>query len=131
MGAILVVLALSLLSFSILAFAQAGSRPAVLGAGAALVAWSVAGFMVVPLQQYHLIRTAPESQNTLLSLNASAIYLGQGAGSVLGSLALGYGSLSTLGWVGALCAASALILLPIVSRRPTKPSGAASGEAAA
>ena len=32
-------------------------------------------------------------------------------GSVLGSFALGYGSISALGWVGSLCAGAALILL--------------------
>ncbi|WP_166395623.1 MFS transporter [Rubrobacter marinus] len=117
MGGILVVLALSLLSFSLLTGADAGSTAAVLGAVAALVAWSVAGFAIIPLQQYRLIRTAPESRNTVLSLNASAIYLGQGAGSILGSFALGYGSIAALGWVGALCAGVALILLLTGIRR--------------
>ncbi len=111
MGAILVVLALSLLSFSLLTVAAAGSGTAILGAAAALVAWSVAGFAIIPLQQYRLIRTVPESRNTVLSLNASAIYLGQGVGSALGSFALGYGSISALGWVGALCAGAVLALL--------------------
>ena len=119
MGAILVVLALSLLSFSLLTVADAGSGTAVLGAAVALVAWSVAGFAIVPLQQYHLIRIVPESRNTVLSLNASAIYLGQGVGSILGSVALGYGSIATLGWVGALCAGAALFLLLAGIRRAT------------
>ena len=117
MGAILAVVVLSLLSFSLLTVAQTGSGTAVLGAVAALVAWSVAGFAIIPLQQYRLIRTAPESRNSVLSLNASAIYLGQGAGSALGSVALGYGSISALGWVGALCASAALILLLAGIRR--------------
>ena len=111
MSAILVVLALSLLSFSLLTVADAGSGTAVLGAVTALIAWSIAGFAIIPLQQYRLIKSVPESRNTVLSLNASAIYLGQGVGSALGSFALGYGSLAALGWVGALCAGAALILL--------------------
>ncbi len=110
-GVILVVLALSLLSFSLLTAADAGSGTAVLGAVTALIAWSIAGFAIIPLQQYRLIKSVPESRNTVLSLNASAIYLGQGVGSALGSLALGYGSLAALGWVGALCAGAALVLL--------------------
>ncbi len=116
-GAILVVLALSLLSFSLLTVADAGSGTAVLGAAVALVTWSVAGFAIIPLQQYRLIQTVPESRNTVLSLNASAIYLGQGVGSALGSLALGYSSIVALGWVGALIAAAALILLLTGIRR--------------
>lgn len=112
-GMILVVLALSLLSFSLLTAADAGSGTAVLGAVVALVAWSIAGFAIIPLQQYRLIKSVPESRNTVLSLNASAIYAGQGVGSALGSLALGYGSIAALGWVGALCAGAALVLLLI------------------
>jgi predicted MFS family arabinose efflux permease len=110
---ILVVLTASLLSFSLIPASQAGSLLAVLGAGTALVTWSVVGFALIPLQQYRLIGVAPEDQNEVLSLNASAIYLGQGFGSGLGSLVLGYASLSSLGWVGALCAAAALIVLTL------------------
>lgn len=128
-GGILVVLALSLLSFSLLTVADAGSGTAVLGAVAALITWSVAGFAIIPLQQYRLIRTVPESRNTVLSLNASAIYLGQGVGSALGSIALGYGSIAALGWVGALCAGAALILL-LASIRSTKGEAAAEQAAA-
>ena len=122
MGAILVVLVLSLLSFSLLTAADAGSGTAVLGAAVALIAWSVAGFAIVPLQQYRLIHIVPESRNTVLSLNASAIYLGQGVGSALGSVALGYGSIATLGWVGALCAGVALFLLLAAVRHKGGPA---------
>jgi predicted MFS family arabinose efflux permease len=108
---ILVVLVISLLSFSLLSVLEAGSLFAVLGTGAALVAWSVVGFALIPLQQYRLIGVAPEEENEVLSLNASAIYLGQGLGAGLGSAVLGHLSLAALGWAGALCAALALILL--------------------
>lgn len=70
---------------------------AVAGTGAALVAWSVAGFAVIPLQQYRLIGDAPGDANTVLSFNASAVYLGQGAGAAVGSLALVHGSPASLG----------------------------------
>ena len=113
---ILVLLTASLLSFSLIPASQAGSLLAVLGAGTALVTWSVVGFALIPLQQYRLIGVAPEDQNEVLSLNASAIYLGQGFGSGLGSLVLGYASLSSLGWVGAFCAAAALIVLTLGGR---------------
>ena len=111
MIAVLAVLSVSLFSFSVLSTAQAGSVLAVLGTGAALVAWSVAAFAFLPLQQYRLIEVAPEEQNTVLALNASAIQAGQGIGAGLGALALYYGSVDGLGWLGALCAVGALAAL--------------------
>ena len=108
---VLIVLVAALLSFSLLSGARAGSPFAIAGTTTALMAWSVVGFALIPLQQYRLIGIAPGEGNEVLALNASAIYLGQGAGSYLGSLVLGPGSLASLGWVGALCAATALILL--------------------
>jgi len=115
--AVLSVLSVSLLSFSVLSTAQAGSAWTVFGTGAALVAWSVAAFAFLPLQQYRLIEVAPpEGQNTALSLNSSAIQAGQGIGAGLGALALHYGSVGGLGWVGALCAVGAFAALVIGGR---------------
>jgi predicted MFS family arabinose efflux permease len=116
MIALLAVLTVSLFSFSLLSTAQAGSVLAVLGTGAALVAWSVAAFAFLPLQQYSLIEVAPEGQNTVLALNASAIQAGQGLGAGLGALALYYGSVGGLGWVGALCAVGAFATLSFRGR---------------
>lgn len=81
---ILIVLAISLLSFSLLSAIGSGSSIVILGTGAALMTWSVMGFILIPLQQYRLIRVAPEEQNQVLALNASTIYLGQGLGAELG-----------------------------------------------
>jgi DHA1 family inner membrane transport protein len=111
MIAVLAILSVSLLSFSLLSTAQAGTVLSVLGTAAALVAWSVAAFAFLPLQQYHLIEVAPQGQSTVLSLNASAIQAGQGIGAGLGALALHYGSVDGLGWVGALCAVGAFAAL--------------------
>ena len=116
MIAVLAVLTVSLFSFSLLSTAQAGSVLAVLGTGAALVAWSVAAFAFLPLQQYSLIEVAPEAQNTVLALNASAIQAGQGIGAGLGALALHYGSVGGLGWVGALCVVGAFAALSFRGR---------------
>ncbi|HEX2108178.1 MAG TPA: MFS transporter [Rubrobacteraceae bacterium] len=113
MFAMLLILPLSLVCFSLLFGARAGSFAAIAGAGAALAAWSVAGFAIIPLQQYRLVKVAPDDQDAVLSLNASAIYLGQGAGSGLGSLVLAHGSLPYLGGAGALCAAAALTVLTL------------------
>lgn len=107
---IFVVLPISLLAFSLLA-PVAGSSLAVAGAGVALITWSVAGWAITPFQQYRLIELYPLQGNLVLSLNASAIYLGQGIGAGLGALAIGYGSLNSLGWVAALYAAAGLVVL--------------------
>jgi predicted MFS family arabinose efflux permease len=116
MVVIFVVVALSLLSFSLLT-PVAGSLPAVVGAGVALVTWSVAGWAITPFQQYRLIERAPNTQNIVLSLNASAIYLGQGVGAGIGALVLLYGSPASLGWVAALCTAAGLVVLLFGARK--------------
>jgi MFS transporter, DHA1 family, inner membrane transport protein len=115
MAAILVLLSLSLLGFSLLV-ASSGTALAVPGTLAALTLWGIAGFALNPLQQYRVAGLAPRTRNVALSLNASAIYLGQGAGAGLGALVLGRGSLQTLGWTGSLCALAALTLLLLTVR---------------
>ncbi len=116
-GAIFAVLALSFLSFSLLA-PLGGTPPAAFGAAVALVLWSIAGWALTPFQQYRLLELAPRNSNTVLSLNASAIYLGQGAGAGLGALVLIYGSLGSLGWVAALCVGTGLAVLLLGPRAP-------------
>jgi len=125
MAAILALLSLSLLGFSLLV-ASSGTALAVPGTLAALALWGVAGFALNPLQQYRVSQLAPSTRNVALSLNASAIYLGQGIGAGLGALALGNGSLATLGWTGSLCALAALALLLLTSRT-TRPDVAPEG----
>lgn len=93
--------------------------PAVGGVAVAVVAWCAAGFALLPLQQHRLLRVAPDNASAALSLNASAIYVGQGLGAGLGSLVLGNVSISALGWVGALCALAALAVL-LLGTRPRR-----------
>ncbi len=125
MAAILVLLSLSLSGFSLLV-ASSETALALPGTVATLVLWGVAGFALNPLQQYRVSQLAPSTRNVALSLNASAIYLGQGIGAGLGALALANGSLATLGWTGSLCALAALALLLLTSRakpREVAPEG--------
>jgi MFS transporter, DHA1 family, inner membrane transport protein len=117
---IMAVQAISLASFSLLAMAS-GSPFAVAGVFFSLVAWGVAGFALNPLQQYRVTQLAPCNQNVALSLNSSAIYLGQGVGAGLGSLALGYGSLAALGLAGAVCTSVALVVLALGTRAEEPP----------
>jgi predicted MFS family arabinose efflux permease len=125
MALIVVALTLSLLAFSLLVRIS-GSAPAVLGVCAALVGWGIAGFALNPLQQYRVVQLAECTRNVALSLNASAIYLGQGAGAFLGALALDLGSLGSLGWTGALCTlvSLAVLLLGTRTKRPKVAPGA-------
>ncbi|MBA3426409.1 MAG: hypothetical protein ACR2HO_06755 [Rubrobacteraceae bacterium] len=99
---------------------MSGSLLAVLGCGLALVGWSIAGWAITPFQQYQLIELYPRQSNLVLSLNASAIYLGQGVGAGVGALVLLFGSLDSLGWVSALCAATGLVVLIPGTRLPEK-----------
>ncbi len=115
MTVILILLSLALLGFSVLV-SFSGSALAIPGTLAVLALWGVAGFALVPLQQYRIVQLAPQTRNVALSLNASAIYFGQGAGAGLGALALGYGSLASLGWTGSICILTALAVLLLTNR---------------
>ncbi|MGO9401127.1 MAG: hypothetical protein ACLP19_25280 [Xanthobacteraceae bacterium] len=55
----------------------------------------------------------------VLSLNASSMYLGFSLGAALGSLTLVYASVSSLGWVAAICEIVALAIV-LVSTRPAR-----------
>lgn len=115
---VLIVLTFSLSAFSLLAVVGAAFvTPA---AATALAGLAFAGFALSPLQQYRLIRTAPDEQNGVLALNEIASGIGQGFGAILGSLILEHASSASLGWAGATCAAAALILSVLGSRLSDK-----------
>jgi MFS transporter, DHA1 family, inner membrane transport protein len=114
----IVILGFSLLTFSLLPAIEVGSAFVIVGAGMAMVAWGAVVFALIPLQQHHLIRVAPDEQNGVLSLNSSAVYVGQGLGAGLGSLVLGHLSLAALGYAGALLTAAALVGLVFAARLP-------------
>ena len=83
---------------------------------ALMVPWGIAAWAFPPAQNAHLVRISPDAPMVALSLNASALYLGMAAGSLLGGLTLSWGTASDLGWVGALSAVIALGLLLTFSR---------------
>lgn len=82
-----------------------------------MLVWSIAGWAFHPAQTTRLIRLAPEVGMIAASLNASALYAGIAFGSALGTATLSWGGVPALGWVGALSAAIALVLLAATSRR--------------
>ena len=80
--------------------------------------WGFAAWCFFPAQQARLISiTGAKVAPVILSLNASFMYLGFSFGAVLGSLTLTKGSLSDLGWVGALCELAAFVLFLVTSQR--------------
>jgi DHA1 family putative efflux transporter-like MFS transporter len=83
----------------------------ILGAAAALIVWGTAVWMFTAPQQQRLLALAPESSAVILSLNASASYLGMGSGAAIGGLVLHVASVSALGWVGGVCELLALVVL--------------------
>jgi predicted MFS family arabinose efflux permease len=84
----------------------------------AVAVWGLTAWGFFPAQQARLISiTGAKLAPVILSLNASFMYLGFSFGAVLGSITLTQGSLSDLGWVGALCELAALVLFLVTSQR--------------
>jgi DHA1 family inner membrane transport protein len=85
--------------------------------------WGVAGWAFLPPQSSYLLSLSPASAPLVLSLNASALYLGIAAGSLIGGLVLQFGTVNDLGWVGALFPGLALMLFALRAQigngRPT------------
>jgi MFS transporter, DHA1 family, inner membrane transport protein len=83
----------------------------VLGAAATLIMLGSAAWMFTAPQQQRLLALAPESPAVILSLNASASYVGMGSGAAIGGLVLHAASMPALGWVGGVCEVLALVVL--------------------
>ncbi|MHB1701951.1 MAG: MFS transporter [Acidobacteriaceae bacterium] len=81
--------------------------------------WNSAGWLLLPAQQHRLLSDAPQAGQILISLNASAMYLGIGAAGVLGGLVTHAWGARALGPVAAVVAGSALVLhsSSLVTRR--------------
>lgn len=79
----------------------------------------VSGWTFYPGQIAHLVRIDPQASVVVLSLNASAMYLGFAGGSALGGVVLSSQlGFSDLGWIGGCCEAAALALM--MSGRPQR-----------
>ena len=90
---------------------------------AVVLIWGGTSWAFPPAQSSHLLSLSPSNAPLVLSLNASALYLGIASGSLIGGLVLQYGTSSDLGWVGAIfpalslvgIAVSALLRQPVVN----------------
>ncbi|HJT55020.1 MAG TPA: MFS transporter [Ktedonobacteraceae bacterium] len=100
-----------------------------LGAGLVVTLWGLAGWMLLPPQQHRLIALAPQMMGIILSLNASAIYLGAASGAAVGGLVIHSFPISTLGWVGTSWELLALgiffLSVWLTSRRTARSTGEA------
>ncbi|MEU4740862.1 MFS transporter [Actinosynnema sp. NPDC023658] len=80
-------------------------------AAVALFVWGALTWSANPPIQSWLIELAPANSGLLLSLNASAIYLGVGLSGVLGGLVISWVGLLPLAPISALLALMALVML--------------------
>ncbi|MBY6114077.1 MFS transporter [Mameliella alba] len=75
---------------------------------AILSVWAAFGTLMMAPQQARLVSLAPAASNTILALNASALYLGMAAGAALGGTILTLFSSQSLPVFSALLSAAAL-----------------------
>ena len=109
-----IALALAVLAVSLAAMSALHAAPGFSGLwGAALAAvalYGIGSYAFNPAQQHRLIGLSGPSAGIVLSLNASAIYLGSAGGAFLGGLVVKYGSAAMLGYFGGAWALMALAL---------------------
>jgi predicted MFS family arabinose efflux permease len=120
----------AILVWLIAAFALISLAPRVLPPAAVLpavvvliVAWGVAGWAFPSAQQTRLVQMDPRLASVTLSLNASATYIGISLGALLGSAAVAQGHVLEIGWLGAACELTALLvflLAPVALPRRTE-----------
>jgi predicted MFS family arabinose efflux permease len=85
-------------------------------AAAVLFVWGLLTWSVNPPIQNWLIELAPANSGLLLSLNASAIYLGAGLSGVFGGLVISSAGVTVLPPIAAIVAVISLVLLMVASR---------------
>jgi DHA1 family inner membrane transport protein len=95
-------------------------RGDVLAVAVAVAGWGAGTWMQTPPQQYRLIAFAPQASRVVISLNASAIYVGIGLGGLVGGLVLSSLPAGALPLVGAAVAAAALGVLLLSSDPPRR-----------
>ncbi|KRB68982.1 MFS transporter [Noviherbaspirillum sp. Root189] len=83
-----------------------------------MVLWGLVGWQLPAAQQLNLMQIAPQAAPIVLSLQGSVLYLGVSTGAFIGSLTLGFGSPTLLGWIGAGCELLALLVWVAHNPRP-------------
>ncbi|WP_435592251.1 MFS transporter [Nocardia sp. bgisy118] len=88
--------------------------------GVLAAAWGAASWCQTPAQQHRLISAAPQEAGLVVALNASCIYLGIGAGTLLGGFTIGHGATAMYA-LGTALALVALAYLHITARAAAAP----------
>lgn len=94
----------------------AGTAAAIAACGGALALASGALFALGPIQQERLLTVAGDERDIVLSLNASALFLGQGLGAALGGASIALLGFAANGLIGSTVALAA-ITLAVLGRR--------------
>jgi predicted MFS family arabinose efflux permease len=114
----LTILSASYAVYSLIAYA--GPSPIAMATViVALVIGAMAGWSFHPSQTARLVQLVPSNAVVALSLNASALYIGNAAGAALGGLTLSFGTAAELGFTAAACQAAALAMLFLAVRSAT------------
>ncbi|SFU54912.1 Predicted arabinose efflux permease, MFS family [Methylobacterium sp. 174MFSha1.1] len=87
------------------------------GALFGVAVWNGAGWLLLPAQQHRLLSATPQVGQILVSLNASALYLGIGVAGLLGGWVIQLWPARALGPVAALVAALALVVHLLNARK--------------
>ncbi|RUU76003.1 MFS transporter, partial [Mesorhizobium sp. M7A.F.Ca.MR.362.00.0.0] len=87
---------------------------------AMMVPWGIVGWAFPPAQASRIIKLAPDAAPIVLSLNASALYLGVALGAVVGGAVLRYGAPADLGLVAAIFPIIGLGIV-VAGRRAARP----------
>jgi predicted MFS family arabinose efflux permease len=97
-------------------FSRAGLEPsvAVVVLGGLVACWAVVGWMFAPAQQKRLLTMAGARGTVALSLNSSAIYLGQAIAGILGGALLARGP-QALTLVAAACEVAAIAVFAVTT----------------
>lgn len=108
----------------------AGTTAAVVATGTAMLVASAVLFALGPIQQQRLITVAGDERDIVLSLNAAALFLGQGLGAAVGGLATRAFSLAAIGLAGGAVALAGLLPIALLlARRGAARMAAADGDA--
>lgn len=105
-------------ALAVLGWLAATHRHAPILVGLLMLGWGAASWCQTPPQQHRLIAAASQEAPLVIALNSSGIYLGIGAGTLVGGLTTSAGP-ATMAATGAVVAVTALGYLLITSRRRT------------
>ena len=113
-----IVIAQPVYSVFMLVPAWSGTTAAIVCIGLAMITASAVLFALGPILQDRLITLAPEERDVVLSLNASALFLGQGIGAAVGGLTALQWSLAANGLAGGAIAMACLAAIAALGSAP-------------